>query len=562
MVPSYLQRSKLQTANCSKLLPNPNPPPTNQNGKWLFPDNGEGGKLRTYPPYTTLATKTKMVKFKKRNINKKKQLRKVDNFNLSRDAGKATSSNLENRSISTAARDNAFKDDHSHEDDDEEEEGDNHALDTILAVGRRKKLLGNRNRGVDAANHFKATTTKSTDSKITNVDKALTAAVSAAQSKDLEERLKGTFSEGKLAGSNDMGGGNEDDEGGVLAKKHKRAMEEFIQQHLQANSNAVHDSNGITEMESYGSAAAAAAKASAARCGPTEDEKELFADLLQSASSDNVNPNAQRNPSSTSKEGDIGAGGAMMMGSGIAEVALPISERLKTLKATEKAAREREKARSDKSAIRYGVRGGNESPFSSTTADITIGSGHGAEGDINYDLPLNFASGPGKRKRQDRRDDTCTVSKTIVVPSPKIASSQNLESTSSATYYSASSAGGSVKRSDVSTLGQSYSHNFQLHQQDWIAQRRDERQSEIDDLTAQQKAMDKGASAQDIGGGGRMGFEMVRRVAKGEKVRPPVARGPNGESLRNEWDRKQGSHQRSNDDRVWKQFISSQRHRK
>ncbi len=53
-----------------------------------------------------------------------------------------------------------------------------------------------------------------------------------------------------------------------------------------------------------------------------------------------------------------------------------------------------------------------------------------------------------------------------------------------------------------------------------------------------------------------MGFEMARRAAKGESVRPVPVRGPNGESLKNEWDRtKKGVHQRSSDDRVWKQFM-------
>ena len=189
----------------------------------------------------------------------------------------------------------------------------------------------------------------------------------------------------------------------------------------------------------------------------------------------------------------------------------------------------------------------------------------------DYNVPLNFASGPGKRKRQDEHHAVPGgVSSTAATSSQQPTTT----SSSSATYsnYSASSAGVSVQRSDVSTLGQSYSHNFQLHQQDWIAQRRDERQSEIDTLKAQQQQQQQhdngggggGGGGDGSGSGGRMGFEMARKLAKGESIRPSNTRGPNGESLKNEWDRKQGggSRQYRSDDRVYKQFISSQRNRR
>eukprot|EP00985_Skeletonema_marinoi_P019257 scaffold10974_cov154-Skeletonema_marinoi.AAC.6 len=427
------------------------------------------------------------IKFKKRNI-KKKQLRKAD---------PTASENNSNDAIKDINND--------------EEEG---ALTAILAVDRRRKLFNNRNRGVDSAHLLKPTKSAKTSADETTVD--------TNKNKDLEERLKGNFSEGKLAGSNDMGG---DEEGGILAKKHRRAMEDFIQQNLQGGGGGVTaQSNGEDATDGNGG-------------GPTEDEKEMFAELLQSDST-----NTSNNPAngSQSKEGDVGAGGAMMMGSGIAEVALPAAERLRTLKETEKAAMEYEKAHR---RVKPQHDGGN--------ADATDDNVH----DL---VPMNFASGPGKRKRQEDADMGSSTAATISTSPNKSATSQNNEqstTTSSSAAYSASSAGGSVQRSDVSTLGQSYSHNFQLHQQDWIAQRRDERQVEIDTLKTQQQQAEE---ADDIGGvsGERMGFQMARRAAKGESVRPAPARGPNGESLKNEWDRtKKGGHQRSNDDRVWKQFM-------
>jgi len=440
------------------------------------------------------------IKFKKRNI-KKKQLRKAD----------------PTADVVIAATDSENK---SNEEaikgiNNDEEEG---ALTAILAVDRRRKLFNNRNRGVDSAHLLKPTKSVKTTGDET------TTTVDTNKNKDLEERLKGNFSEGKLAGSNDMGG---DDEGGILAKKHRRAMEDFIQQNLQGGGGGVTaQSNGEDATDGNGGGGG----------GPTEDEKEMFAELLQSDST-----NTSNNPAngSQSKEGDVGAGGAMMMGSGIAEVALPAAERLRTLKETEKAAMEYEKAHR---RVKPQHDGGN--------ADATDDNVH----DL---VPMNFASGPGKRKRQDSDVVTTTAAATATSPN-KSATSQNNEqstTTSSSAAYSASSAGGSVQRSDVSTLGQSYSHNFQLHQQDWIAQRRDERQVEIDTLKTQQQQAEE---ADDVGGvsGERMGFEMARRVAKGESVRPAPARGPNGESLKNEWDRtKKGGNQRSNDDRVWKQFM-------
>jgi len=215
---------------------------------------------------------------------------------------------------------------------DDSEEG---ALNTILAVERRRKLLNNRNRGVDSAILLKASKlTTTTDNNKTSI--TTTSAVD--NNKDLEERLKGTFSAGKLAGSNDMGG---HDEGGILAKKHKLAMEEFIQSNLQ-------HTLGKTTTESSNGEASSSATTIINNGGPiTEDEKELFAELL-STSDLNTNNNQANNASQSKLEGDVGAGGAMMMGSGIAEVALPVSERLKTQKATEMAALEYEKAQASR----------------------------------------------------------------------------------------------------------------------------------------------------------------------------------------------------------------------
>ena len=189
------------------------------------------------------------IKFKKRNIIKKKHLRKV--------AAAAQTTTTHNDDTAADSEQHKSNNDIPAENiDEEKEEG---ALTTILAVDRRRKLLNNRNRGVDSTHLLKPI--KSSITTATNTtDDNTTTNVDTNKNKDLEERLKGTFSEGKLAGSNDMGG---DDEGGILAKKHKKAMEEYIEQNLQGA--------GVTE--------AATKTAATDDTGPNEDDKELFAEL-------------------------------------------------------------------------------------------------------------------------------------------------------------------------------------------------------------------------------------------------------------------------------------------
>ncbi|KAL9180758.1 hypothetical protein ACHAXT_011211 [Thalassiosira profunda] len=385
------------------------------------------------------------------------------------------------------------------------------ALDAILATERRRKLLG-RSRGVDAAELAKA----SKKEIATNDEDA----DETAGNKDLEERLKGAFAGGKLAGSNDMGG---DDEGGVLAKKHRRAMEEFIQQNLKEKEGD--NNNGAEEKKVEASA----------------EQKELYAELLEEKT---------EMGGMAEGEGDVGAGGAMMGGTGIAEVALPIDDRLRALQATERAAAEHEKAR--KARFGRGEEGGAIGPSDVQEAVAPIGPVDVGAPSLEDRVPTSFASGPGKRKR----DDVGPVpvdgasSPTAAKPQPSSANvgADYAVQSSAHPSYAAAAGGPAVAVGDV---GASYSHNFQLHTKEWISQRRDERQSEIDALQAQQPV-------EDAASGARLGFEAARRLAKGEA--PAAARGPGGESLRNEWEK--GGEKRSSDDRVWKQFMSNQRNRR
>ena len=422
-------------------------------------------------------------------------------------------------------------DDHHNEVEDEPS-----ALHTIMAVEKRRKLLSNRNRGVDASTLGKQTiaTTKHESSETT-------AHNNTTQNEDLDERLNKSFAGGKLAGSNDMGG---DDDGGILAKKHRLAMESYVEQNL----NNEKDANGNNnESDEKGN-----------KSNTSQDEKELYAELLSAnESTTNNNEGAAATAVNKEAEGDVGAGGAMMGGTGIAEVALPIDERIKALKETERMAMELEKARE----AGYGGGGGvdgdhSEIPFSTYSESVSEG-----RDDLAAMVPMNFASGPGKRKRQD----VGFIGVTDTQKSAKTQPTIGIQSSALPSTYSASSAGLSIQKSDVSALGASYSHNFQLHTKEWVSRKRDERQSEIEAIQAQEQAEDAGTTEESRK---RLGFEMSRKLAKGEVSTTPFSgSGATGGTAtaaagKNEWNRNHGRNQQSNDDRVWKQFMSKSRNRR
>jgi len=464
-------------------------------------------------------------KFKKRSKAsiKKKQLRnsKVEEDNTTNDNVVKKESKADVENINTTAT--AINDNNN------EEEEEPSALTAIMAVERRRKLLGNRNRGVDTANLGKKSTKQTA---ITINDTSATADDTATQNnnKDLDERLNKSFAGGKLAGSNDMGG---DDEDGILAKKHRLAMESYIKDNLNETKDDKRDekekSNNTTT---------------------TDAEKQMYAELLIPESATN---NHSGNTPIKGSEGDVGAGGAMMGGTGIAEVALPIDERIKAMRETERVAMEYERAR--KARYGEGADGvpeeGNVQQQQSNTTDSL---------DLTAMVPMNFASGPGKRKRQDEvglvgiEDHSSSTTQTKQKPS-FIGPGYNNAGSSAIPALS----GLSVQKSDVDTLGASYSHNFQLHTKEWISRKRDERQLEIDEAEAKQ-AIDEGQTTND-GTDTRVGFEMSRKIARGEVNLTASAAAASRARNKNEWDNK-GRHLLSNDERTFRQFMSKSRNRR
>ena len=391
------------------------------------------------------------------------------------------------------------------------------ALDKIKEVERRRKLFSTRNRGVDAANLGKQVLRQKAVDSDEDDDEAV------VKNKDLEERLKGTFSEGKLAGSNDMGG---DIEGGIIAKKHKRAMEDFIKSNLQA------ENNGGDTAHAHVGEVGEKFKSSA------DMEKELYSELLVSDSGSKNEKIAQKD------EGDVGAGGAMMGGTGIAEVTLPIDDRIKAIKDTEKAAMEYERARK----VRHGLVDDLETTNSSSIVNDTRQSESMDSSILATMVLMNFASGPGKRKRKDIAIPEASLTSPQQQPVNTFDPSKDFQFP---VHSSAIPSGSFIERNeDASNLGGSYSHNFAQHNREWIEQKKDERQAEIDAIVAQN--VEDGPEESKA----RIGFEVARKLVKGE-VFDSTNSGKGGE-LKNEWNRKHGS----SDDRVWKTFMSSEKNRR
>jgi hypothetical protein len=256
----------------------------------------------------------------------------------------------------------------------------------------------------------------------------------------------------------------------------------------------------------------------------------MYSELLGSAAA-----GAENAKQDLPGEGDVGAGGTMMMGSGIAEVTLPVDERIKALKETETAAAEYERRRG-----RLGDDGKTQN----------LGQPVNESLDSAAAVPMSFASGPSKRKRHEAIPDT------RVLPAPKQQTStfNPNDDFQFPVHSSALPAGSFTERTtDTENVSSSYSHNFALHNREWIEAKKDERQAEIDAITAAN--VETGSEESKA----RVGFDVARKLAKGEAIPDGGnVKGPKGESLKNEWDRKHVS----NDDRVWKTFLSNERNRR
>jgi hypothetical protein len=343
----------------------------------------------------------------------------------------------------------------------DDESSSQSAMNAIQETRKKRKLLNEfqYKRGLDAT---LAVTTPSSQPTTAFSSEPKTQA-------DLNERLKVTFSGG-------TGGDANSGEGGVLQHKHKDAMEEFIRQNLkqsQEEEPEMQEGSSSTIKDMKAKLYAELASASLQLAGSKETQK--------------------------AEEGDVGAGGAMLGGTGIAEVALPVDDRIQTIKETEQAV----------SLVRPQRRVLNRDTLLQREAVAS--------------LPLSFSAGVGKRGK----------SNLPMIPMQAAAAKEALENggvSSSAGYGD-----------DVSNVPSSYSHNFQLHTQEWVQQKRDGQQ-QANEPVAVDKYIDVAANHE------RIGFEAARRSARGK----------DDAAEKESKDASQKAEKRSTDDRVWKSFMAKQ----
>ncbi len=163
-----------------------------------------------------------------------------------------------------------------------------------------------------------------------------------------------------------------------------------------------------------------------------KDTTALYAQILEESNQ------IARNETDANEEGDMGAGGAVLGGTGIAEVTLSVEDRIKTAKETELAAARLYKKKSRSGDV-YGQSNGNES---------SKGNARNQE-DLSTMLPMSFGAGPSKR----RSAQTIATLSSTKDESSKVLSAKKIDALSKT----------------VTTVGSSYAHNFHMHNQEWIS---------------------------------------------------------------------------------------------
>ena len=304
-----------------------------------------------------------------------------------------------------------------------EEDGDDYddvASHAILSTKKKRKLLNSLSfkRGLDVKDTLKVTNphTETVAPTIEVVD----------ASKDPDRVRAFSGSTGKNT-AND----------GVLEQRHKAAMEEFIRTNLKTDDKTQQNSSFKNK--------------------PMDLEAKLYEDLQLVAQrlsgvADTTNEQTE--------EGDVGAGGAMLGGTGIAEVILPVESRMATARETEEATTRLRKGKQEQRQI--------------PTAPAHTSA-----------LPMTFSIGAGKRSRRQRSMETTQGNK--------------LGNKSSTTTTA-------IQTTVTQDLPSSYNHNFKLHSE--------ERRNQLQ--VGPNKTIEKIIEKEDAD---RKGFVASRRFTKGEQTR-------------------------------------------
>eukprot|EP00978_Attheya_sp_CCMP212_P024991 scaffold79539_cov54-Attheya_sp.AAC.3 len=443
------------------------------------------------------------------------------------------------------------------------------ALESIRSIKQRRKIRNSltASRGVDALSllqggtHSKQRRRRQNQMEAGNDDNNDDDDEANAP---LRDRLYGSFAGGTGADAADGMGE------GVMGKKHHEAMEAYIQKQMghdslsstSASSNSHKNSHNKEDNTNVNDG-------DGPRMATTAQmEAQLYEELLATttATSTSAMGSLQRGgeeeasgkmatAGTAAAEGDVGAGGAVLGGTGIAEVELPVEERIQNVKRTEQAAAARARQYHPHNRKRHVSE--NKHEYSETSHVV-----------VEEMLPTNFGAGPSKRKKTQGSTGVRPVPTVGGVPSSSLLDQKQQEERGGA---SASSAGAEVLREDVSGLGASYSHNFKLHTHEWVHKRKEEREAELQAERVLQLANEGTATNRQ-----RMGFDAARRVARGQIPLPTphhttegstgtrptttgAATATGGNATNN---RDNSNFQRSNDDRVWKTFMARQRGRR
>ena len=472
--------------------------------------------------------------------------------------------------------------DKKEEEEAEEEEESSTTLDRILQTKKRRRLknalLRQGGVGVGAAaakrrkiaNHPIQDEGEGDDTgNIDTNDDARAALVGGGGgSSDLRQRLQGTF-----GGGNDGSSSAVDGEGGagegVLGQKHRAAMERYIQERMDSTDgkdgeDGTQDKAGadrqslLDEDALYRQVAAEVGVA-----GMVQDQAATIGTAAPGEAS------ATADEKTTTKEDDVGAGGMMLAGTGIAEVALPVDERIRTVRETELLASSVTTGTGRGRGRGHMVGASMAHPTNNNNRSAGYAAGEGqpmSAQELQAMLPTSFGGGKKNNKKQkgEGTDRTQEIVGTgMAVPQRTAAANATTSPTTAGAPGRrppvASSAGAAVLPTDVANLSQSYSHNFKLHTHQWVSDRKTEQQREVDRARKEQEERDG-----TVENKARVGFEQARRVTRGGETTAAAGGGGGGGSHATTAGMAGGGgdRNRSSDDRVWRSFVSKQRNRR
>jgi len=298
---------------------------------------------------------------------------------------------------------------------------------------------------------------------------------------DLREKLEGTF---------EVRTGNAvENENNVMTLKHQMAMQEYID--AQMKQGDLQNDSTKTEQADEESA------------DIVKDKKDLYAKILRETTLMGSEMSGENQV-----DEDMGAGGEMLGGTGIAEVELPVEQRLQIAKETALAA----------------SRLGMEAAFSSDLSNARDSDRY-TQQELAKMLPTSFVS--GKNKPHSSKSNGILTGDYTVTPKTQMSS------------YTEPKVHVPLNKDiafpdalvNLEGIGSSYAHNFRLHNQEWILKKKEEKHLESNQQTL---AEEDGADSS------RIGFDAKRGKETGTH-----GHGDN-----------QRSNQRSRDHATYKNFVS------